>query len=84
MDPRDGGLELEGTVGLRKLCAILKLEWDPNERSHSVNGIIVEQLGRLPRVGDVVRWRGHDIEVLSATDRRADRLSISTSGSRPR
>jgi len=72
----DGSFELDARTELRRLAAMLEVAWDPHERAHSVNGLVTERLGRLPQPGDAVEWRGHRIEVLAATERRAERVSV--------
>jgi CBS domain containing-hemolysin-like protein len=61
---------------LRRLAGILDIEWDPTERGRSLNGLLTERLGRLPRVGDTIEWQGHRIEVLLASERHADKVAL--------
>jgi len=70
------GIEVDAELELRHLAALLEVRWDPTERAHNVNGLVTEKLGRLPRVGDKVTWRGHRIEVLAATERRAEKVAV--------
>jgi putative hemolysin len=72
----DGSLELDADLELRRVAALLNVGWDPAERSRNVNGLVTDRLGRLPRAGDKVKWKGHWIEVLTATDRRAEKVTI--------
>jgi len=72
----DGSLEADADLDLRRLAALLEVDWDSSERAHNVNGLVTERLGRLPRPGDSVDWQGHRIEVLSASERRAERVAV--------
>jgi magnesium and cobalt exporter, CNNM family len=72
----EGGLEVEADLDLRRLAAILEVGWDAAERAHNVNGLVTERLGRLPLVGDAIEWRGHRLEVIAATDRRAETIVV--------
>ena len=48
----------------------------PEEHGETVGGLVVAQLGRIPRRGETVEIAGLTIEVLEATERRAARLGI--------
>jgi CBS domain containing-hemolysin-like protein len=72
----DGSLEVDADLDLRRLAALLEVGWDPTARAHNVNGLVTERLGRLPRPGDRIDWQGHRIEVLSASERRAERVAV--------
>jgi CBS domain containing-hemolysin-like protein len=69
-------IEIDARFELRRLAGILDIEWDPTERGRSLNGLLTERLGRLPRVGDTIEWQGHRIEVLVASERRADKVVL--------
>ena len=72
----DGSLRVQARADLRRLCARLGIDWDPKSRAHSINGLITERLGRLPRQGDVLDWHGYTIEVLSTNERRAEVVAL--------
>jgi CBS domain containing-hemolysin-like protein len=72
----DGALILRATVDLRKLSARLGVVWDPSIEASTVGGMLMEQLERIPVVGDSMSWSGYVIEVLRADDRRAKLLRI--------
>jgi CBS domain containing-hemolysin-like protein len=72
----DGALIVRGRVDLRKLSARLGVVWDPSLEASTVGGLLMEQLERIPVVGDSIRWNGFVIEVLRADDRRARLLRI--------
>jgi CBS domain containing-hemolysin-like protein len=69
-------IEVDARFELRRLAGILDIEWDPTERGRSLNGLLTERLGRLPRVGDIIEWQGHRIEVLLASERHADKVAL--------
>jgi putative hemolysin len=48
----------------------------PEEQAETVGGLVVAQLGRIPRGGEAVEVAGLAIEVLEATERRVARLAI--------
>lgn len=72
----DGALIVRGRVDLRKLSARLEVVWDPSIEASTVGGLLMEQLERIPVVGDSIVWNGYVIEVLRADDRRAKLLRI--------
>jgi CBS domain containing-hemolysin-like protein len=72
----DGSLRLEAKVELRRLAAALEVRSSPRERAQSVNGLITDRLGRLPVAGDVITWHGHEIEVATASERRAETVVV--------
>jgi CBS domain containing-hemolysin-like protein len=72
----EGGLEVDTDLDLRRLAALLNVAWDPDQKAHNVNGLVMERLGRLPRTGDSIEWQGHRIEVVAATELRAEKARI--------
>lgn len=48
----------------------------PEEPAETVGGLIVAHLGRIPRPGETVEIAGLTMNVLEATERRVERLSI--------
>jgi CBS domain containing-hemolysin-like protein len=72
----DGSLEVRASAELRRVCAALELEWSPEQEVTTLGGLITEQLGRIPLVGDTLDWRGYRLEVLAADTRRARLIRI--------
>ncbi len=72
----DGVLVARATVDMRKLCARLSIPWSGDKDVASVGGLVTETLERIPIPGDRIQWKGHDIEVLRADQRRARLVAI--------
>jgi CBS domain containing-hemolysin-like protein len=72
----DGSWIAEASVDLRRACAHLQIKWDPHIRAHSLGGLIMERVGRIPVAGDVVEWKGLRLEVVAADERRAEKIAI--------
>jgi CBS domain containing-hemolysin-like protein len=74
----DGALVCRGLAETRKVFELLGVSDEAVEAVEGVTlgGFLVEQLGRIPRTGDVVQWQRHRFEVLRATARRAERIRI--------
>ena len=72
----DNSLEVLAGVEMRKVSEQLGVEWPAGADIATVGGLVAELLGRIPVPGDLVEWNGYQLEVLSATKRRAERIRI--------
>ena len=72
----DGSLVVVASIEMRKVGEHLGFEWEPDTDITSPGGLITEQLGRIPVRGDAVSWKGYRLEVLSASEKRAERIRI--------
>ena len=72
----DGSFIVHARIDLRKLSAKLTVAWDPKIAASTIGGFVTEKLERIPRVGDAISWKGYQIEVLRADERRAKLLQI--------
>ena len=72
----DGSLEIVASIEMRKVGEHLGFEWFSDGDITSAGGLVTELLGRIPIKGDAVEWNGYRLEVLSATQRRAERIRI--------
>jgi CBS domain containing-hemolysin-like protein len=72
----DGSLHVRATVDLRKVCSKLDLPWQPEDEVTTVGGLVTELLGRLPVRGDAVEWNGCRLEILAASERRAELIAV--------
>ncbi|MGB5491496.1 MAG: hemolysin family protein [Woeseiaceae bacterium] len=72
----DGSFIVRARIDLRKLSAKLAVSWDPNVAASTIGGFVTEKLERIPRAGDIISWKGYQIEVLRADKHRAKLLRI--------
>ena len=72
----DGSFIVRATIDLRKLSAKLAIAWDPKIAAATIGGLVTETLERIPMTGDTISWKGYQIEVLRADERRAKLLHI--------
>ncbi len=72
----DGSLIVIASIEMRKVGEHFGFEWQPDTDITSPGGLITEQLGRIPVRGDTAKWEGYRLEVLSATEKRAERVQI--------
>ncbi len=78
----DGSLIVAAATEMRKVGEHFGFEWEPDADITSLGGVITEQLGRIPVRGDAVAWQGFRLEVLSATEKRAERIRITPTKAR--
>ena len=71
----DGGLDLH-TV-LRTIDTESLLSDDEAQHYHTLGGLAMAALGRVPRTGDVFERRGHRFEVVDMDGNRVDRVLVS-------
>ncbi|MDE2227829.1 MAG: HlyC/CorC family transporter [Alphaproteobacteria bacterium] len=75
----DGSLEVEGLVGVDEVRDLVPLPVSAGEKKgafHTVGGLVMARLNRVPQVGDKVRVGGFRFEVLAMDGRRVDRVLI--------
>lgn len=66
----DAGLHLD-ELGERLDLALAEDEPPPY---HTVAGLVMTQLGHVPRTGDTVQWQGLRLEVMDMDGNRVDKL----------
>lgn len=70
---------VDGRVGIDELNDMFDLRLEKDDFD-SVGGFIVNELGRMPSVGDEVRVDGLSLRVLSVTGRRVKKVRVSRAG----
>jgi CBS domain containing-hemolysin-like protein len=78
----DGSLRCRGWAETRKVFELLGID-DQDVDTVSVGGFMADLLGRVPRSGDSVDWRGHQFQVLHASPRRAEEIAVRPVSSPP-
>src|SRR5215218_1294718 len=74
----DGSLMVDGLLGANELREHLGLGGLPREEAdyHTVGGMVMDNLGRVPAAGDRFDWEGYTFEVLDMDGRRVDKVLI--------
>ncbi len=73
----DGSWLVDGLLDVEDLKTLLGTAQMPNESDYqTLGGFVVTQLGRLPRVGDIVAWGGFRFEVVDMDGNRVDKVLI--------
>ncbi len=82
---KDGSVHALSTLELLKVTEHLGIPWQPDPEIHTLGGLLSSKLERIPRKGDVITWNGYRVEVLSATETRAEvvRLEKMATGKAP-
>jgi putative hemolysin len=70
----DGSLLCRGWAEARRVLGELGV--DEDVEAVTVGGLVAELVGRVPRVGDQIDWRGLRFLVTQASPRRAERIEI--------
>jgi len=73
----DGSIHAIASIEMRKVCEHLGAEWKRDENVTSLGGLVTTLLGRIPVKGDILKWNGFQLEVLTATERRAEIIKVS-------
>jgi len=73
---KDGSVHVLATIELRRLAQYLGLTFDPESEFHTLGGLLSSKLERIPKKGDVIHWNDRRIEVLSATETRAEVVRV--------
>ncbi|MBI4997113.1 MAG: HlyC/CorC family transporter [Rhodocyclales bacterium] len=73
----DGSWLLDGLIPIPELKDRLELKVVPDEdkgRYHTLSGLIMWLLGRLPRTGDIATWEDWKLEVVDLDGKRVDKV----------
>lgn len=73
---QDGSWLFDGLIGLAELQDLLNLKRIPDTGGdyHTLAGLILALLGKLPATGDAVLWDGWHFEIVDMDDRRIDKV----------
>jgi putative hemolysin len=78
----DGALDLETVARTLDVEALLADE--DRQHYHTLGGLVMLALGRVPRTGDVFERAGHRFEVVDMDGNRVDRVLVGRMPSRHR
>lgn len=73
----DGSWLLDGLIPVPELKDTLALKSTPDEdkgRYHTLSGMVMFLLGRMPRTGDVVAWEEWTMEIVDLDGQRIDKI----------
>jgi putative hemolysin len=75
----DGSWLIDGGVTISALVDRLDLHEDEaleNRDFNTLGGLVLEQLGRIPSIGDAFDWNGLRMEVVDMDGKRIDRVLV--------
>ena len=75
-DLDDDTMVVRAEIDLRKLSAKLGIGWRHDVGVSTIGGLVTEKLERIPEVGDTIDWNGLRVEVIKASERHPEILSV--------
>ena len=74
----DGSWSVDGRLNLERIAAMFELPPLAGSSGdyHTLGGLSMDQLGRVPAVGDIFEWRGLRFEVIDMDRNRVDRVLV--------
>ena len=74
----DGSWLLDGQTAIDEVKDLLGLHHLPGEESyHTLAGVMLHQIGRIPHEGDSFGWHHYTFEVVDMDSRRVDKVMVS-------
>jgi magnesium and cobalt exporter, CNNM family len=74
-DSRDGAYEVLGSTEIGKIERLFGVEIEDDDFT-TIAGLVINESGKVPRSGEHLTFRGIDVEVLEADERRIGRLRL--------
>ncbi len=74
-ESRDGAYEVLGSTEIGKIERLFGVEIEDDDFT-TIAGLVISQSGKVPRSGEHLTFRGLDVEVLEADERRIGRLRL--------
>ena len=75
----DGSWLIGGMYALDEFKRLFNMETWPGEEQghyHTMGGLLVVHMGRIPRVGDTLTWNNFTFEVIDMDGRRVDKILV--------
>ncbi len=74
-----GSWLIDGTLSVADFCEVLKEKQPSSDEMRgfsTISGLILTELGRIPRIGESITWRQYTIEVVDMDGQRIDRVMV--------
>ena len=75
VESHDGTYEVLGSTEIGKIERLFGVEIEDDD-FNTIAGLVINQSGKVPRSGEHLTFRGLDVEVLEADERRIGRLRL--------
>ncbi len=82
----DGSWLMDGALPVEEVKDLLDLDELPGEEEigyETLGGLMMAQLGRIPRAGDHFEWNQLHFEVMDMDGRRVDKVLVASAGAQP-
>lgn len=76
----DGSYLIAGWMPVDEFAELFSIEIDPNRDYETVAGLILDEIGHLPALGDRLDIEGLTIEILDLDGRRIDKILVRDAG----
>src|SRR5688500_11700999 len=74
-EAKEGGYEVMASTDIGKLERLVDMQIDADDLT-TIAGLVLNESGKVPTVGEVLTIRGLEVEILEADERRINRLRI--------
>ncbi len=71
----DGGYELSGSTEIGKIERLFDMEIEADDFT-TIAGLVINESGKVPQTGECLAFRGLEVEVIEADERRIGRLRV--------
>jgi len=75
----DGDYEVLGSTEIGKIERLCDMEMEADDFT-TIAGLVINESGKVPRSGEQLAFRGLEVEVLEADERRIGRLRVRRAG----
>lgn len=75
VEASDGYYDVPGSTEIGKIERLFEMEIEDDDFT-TIAGLVISESGYVPRAGEHLNFRGLDVEVLEADDRRINRLRL--------
>jgi CBS domain containing-hemolysin-like protein len=72
---RNGSYEVLGSTEIGKIERLFDMEIETDDFT-TIAGLVINESGKVPQPGELLKFRGLDVEVLEADERRIGRLRL--------
>jgi CBS domain containing-hemolysin-like protein len=76
IEAHDGYYDALGSTEVDKIERLFDVEIEEDDDATTIAGLVISELGYVPRTGERLTFRGLDVEVLEADERRIARLRL--------
>ena len=75
VEHEDGGYEVTGSTEIGKIERLFDMEIEADDFT-TIAGLVINESGKVPEAGEQLHFRGLQVEVLEADERRINRLRV--------